>query len=416
MKKIRLTKDYVTQLTRNLAKVERQHLISLNEIKNRMNIMEESINNNFKKDSKLLKLEETLQIKMAYMTLYAAYKEKYTEEPIDEEKLFPKQEIIEIAHKIEEQAEQNYMQLKTERENNPRQYNEYNDLKIQKRAPIDDVNRQYKKILETWNNEINNKITKNEITKEDIIKNKTLLELLKEAHRNLEDENYKLQLDEILLFNFDPNQEQRYVQNNFAEITYMPEKKYIPKKDGSYQTPSYIAHNSEGDEIFIIQTGDLGYGRFRKKDGDVTFRSPYELKEYRVIKTYKDKNVAQKRRELNKNKWNQERNGEEFRVYGNINTQLLTDKEVDLEYIRYNNDVLLSTLNMDEAIEHNGGYIGEVYVDKNSREYVVYHDQDKLCLAKEFEKYKEEKGKEIVEDKAIRIKIDKNRLKQPEER
>ena len=49
---------------------------------------------------------------------------------------------------------------------------------------------------------------------------------------------------------------------------------------------------------------------------------------------------------------------------------------------------------MDEAIEHNGGYIGEVYVDKQSREYVVYHDQDKLCLAKEFENYKKRNMKE----------------------
>ena len=101
-------------------------------------------------------------------------------------------------------------------------------------------------------------------------------------------------------------------------------------------------------------------------------------------------------------------------MYGNINTQLLTNAQVDLEYIRYNNDVLLSTLNMDEAIEHNGGYIGEVYVDRQSREYVVYHDQDKLCLAKEFEKYRKEKGN--PEDKAIRIRLDKKRTKQPEER
>ena len=48
MKKMGLNKDYITQLTRNLAKVERQHLISLNEIKSRMNMMEKSLKNNFK--------------------------------------------------------------------------------------------------------------------------------------------------------------------------------------------------------------------------------------------------------------------------------------------------------------------------------------------------------------------------------
>ena len=73
-------------------------------------------------------------------------------------------------------------------------------------------------------------------------------------------------------------------------------------------------------------------------------------------------------------------------MYGNINTQLLTNKQVDIEYIRYNNDVLLSTLNMDEAIEHNGGYIGEIVQNDNGK-YDVYHYQDKLCACKEYEKH-----------------------------
>lgn len=416
MKKIGLNKDYITQLTRNLAKIERQHLISLNEIKTRMNMMEKSLRNNFKADSDTLKLEEILQIKMAYMMLYTAYIEKYPDTNIDENRLFEKQEIIELAHNIEKQSKKEYTKQKDEREANPRKYNEYKDLKVPVRTPIQEVNEQYEKILTWWNTELTNQIENNKITKEYVVKNKTLFDILKEAHRNLEDENYKLQLDEILLFNFDPNQEHRYIPKNFAEITHIPEKKYVQRKNGSYQTPSYLAHNSDGDELFIIQTGDLGYGRFRKKDGDVTVRSPYELKEYKVIKTYKNEEVAKKRKDLNKNKWNEERNGEEFVVYGNINTQLLTNAQVDLEYIRYNNDVLLSTLNMDEAIGHNGGYIGEVYVDKQSREYVVYHDQDKLCLAKEFENYKKEKGKDDPEDKAIRIRLDKKRTKQPEER
>ena len=416
MKKMGLNKDYITQLTRNLAKVERQHLISLNEIKSRMNMMEKSLKNNFKADSETLKLEEILQIKMAYMMLYIAYKEKYLETNADEDRLFEKQEIIELAHNIEQQSKKEYVKQKEERELNPRKYNEYKDLKVPVRSTIQEVNDQYEKKLSWWNSELTNQIENNKITKEYVIKNKTLFDILKDAHRNLEDENYKLQLDEILLFNFDPNQEQRYIPKNFAEITYIPEKKYVQRKNGSYQTPSYLAHNSDGDEIFIIQTGDLGYGRFRKKDGDVTVRSPYELKEYKVIKTYKNEEVAKKKSELNKDKGNEERNGEEFVVYGNINTQLLTNKQVDIEYIRYNNDVLLSTLNMDEAIEHNGGYIGEVYVDRQSREYVVYDDQDKLCLAKEFEKYQKEKGKENPADKAIRIRLDKKRTKQPEER
>ena len=116
MKKMGLNKDYITQLTRYLAKVERQHLISLNEIKSRMNMMEKSLKNNFKADSETLKLEEILQIKMAYMMLYIAYKEKYLETNADEDRLFEKQEIIELAHNIEQQSKKEYVKQKAERE------------------------------------------------------------------------------------------------------------------------------------------------------------------------------------------------------------------------------------------------------------------------------------------------------------
>ena len=104
-------------------------------------------------------------------------------------------------------------------------------------------------------------------------------------------------------------------------------------------------------------------------------------------------------------------------MYGNMNTKLLTSKDVDPEYIRYNTDVLLSTVNLDEALEHNGGYIGEVFVDQRSREYVVHHDGDRVCLATEFQKYATAHP-EVLENKAICIKLDKKRRRQqtPEER
>ena len=164
MKKIGLNKDYITQLTRNLAKIERQHLISLNEIKSRMNTMEKSLKNNFKADSETLKLEEILQIKMAYMMLYIAYKEKYPETNADEDRLFEKQEIIELAHNIEQQSKKEYVKQKEERELNPRKYNEYKDLKVPVRSPIQEVNDQYEKMISWWNSELTYLILINKIT------------------------------------------------------------------------------------------------------------------------------------------------------------------------------------------------------------------------------------------------------------
>ena len=100
-----------------------------------------------------------------------------------------------------------------------------------------------------------------------------------------------------------------------------------------------------------------------------------------------------------------------------MNTNLLMSKDVDPEYIRYNTDVLLSTVNLDEALEHNGGYIGEVYIDPRSREYVVHHDGDRVCLATEFQNYTTAHP-EVPENKAVCVKLDKKRRKQqtPEER
>ena len=83
--------------------------------------------------------------------------------------------------------------------------------------------------------------------------------------------------------------------------------------------------------MIIKQTGDLGFGRFRRKDGDVTYREPYSLKEYRIIKQYSNPEISKARkdktkREESKTSWNDEFDGEEFRVYGNMNNELLTSK------------------------------------------------------------------------------------------
>ena len=69
-------------------------------------------------------------------------------------------------------------------------------------------------------------------------------------------------------------------------IVDIPEKKYIKGENGEFHEPQFVAYNSAGDEMIIKQTGDLGFGRFRRKDGDVTYREPYSLKEY--IRDYKE--------------------------------------------------------------------------------------------------------------------------------
>lgn len=415
--------DFITHITRYPTRVDMQHLISLNIIKGVMERMQEDIGEKYSKSSEIEKLETMAEIKMAYIMLYEAYKKSNPGKEIDEDEMFEKQEIIDIAHQIEERADKDYEDVQKLKRENPRGLNEYRDLGVRNLKPIGEIDLTYIQKLRMLNNDLSRKIQNRNFSEQEIIRYRALLMIIQEAHRNLSDPEYKRKLDEILLLNFTPDQSQKFVSGNFAEITYIPEKKYIKGENGKFHEPQFVAYNSAGDEMIIKQTGDLGFGRFRRKDGDVTYRDPYSLKEYRIIKKYSNPEISKARkdktkREESKTSWNDEFDGEEFRVYGNMNTELLTSKEdVDPEYVRYNTDVLLSTVNLDEALEHNGGYIGEVYVDQRSREYVVHHDSDRVCLATEFQNYTTAHP-EVPENKAICIKLDKKRRRQqtPEER
>lgn len=418
MRRKKFMGDYITHITRYPTRVDMQHLISLSIIEDEMEKMQEMIGENYLKSTEIEKLEAMAEIKMAYIMLYEAYKKKYPGKAVDENEMFEKQDVIDVAHQIEAKADEDYEKVQKLKSQNPRGLNEYNDLRVVKRAPIEEIDKTYKRRLKALNEELERKIKTRNFSQADIIRSKSLLMVMEDAHKNLSNPEYKLRLDEVMLLNFSPDQSEKYIPENFAEITYIPEKKYIEGESGTLHEPEFIAHDSAGDEMIITQTGDLGFGRFRKEDGDVTYRDPYSLKEYKIIKKYNDPEIAKIRktkstRAGSQTKWNDEQDGEEFVVYGNIGTNILTRPDVDTEYIRYTTDVLLSSVNMDVALEHNGGYIGEVYVDRATREYVVHHDSDKLCLAKEFQKHTKEKQ----DGRPLRIKLDKPRKRiTPEER
>lgn len=416
MRRRKFLEDFITYLTRYPTSVDQQHLISLNIIENEMKKKLEDFVERPSKESEIGKLEMAAIVKMSYIMLYEAYKKKNPGREIDENEKFEKQEVIDIAHEMEDKAEEDYNKRKKK---NPRELNEYSYLRVRKRAPIEDVNNAYIKRLRELNEILDRKIQNRSFSESDIIRYKTLFLTMQEAHRNLSNAEYKLKLDEILLLNFNPDQSQLYVPRNFADITYFPEKKYIKGENGELHEPEIIAHNSAGDEILIIQTGDLGFGRFRKPDGDVTYRDPYFLKEYKLIKIYSDAELSEQRKRMakkdgSKTKWNDAINGEEFNICGNLDVDLLTKAETDIEYKRYTADVLLSTVNMDEAIEHNGGYIGKVYVGKDTGEYIVHYDRDALCLAREFQRFSEENSG-FDKTKGVCIRLDKRKKRESQE-
>lgn len=392
MGKISRVDDFVSQLVRIKVKTTRQHLISLREVDQRKQDLEELYLN-----SKWNRIRSMIDLKLAYMMMRVAFEKAYNiDEENDYDELVEKDELVKLVREMEKASSTELSAVEEEIRNNPRLMNEYKVLGVPTRSSMNIIDEQYYEKIKAFEKALDQRIENGYLDKNEIIEAKAMIDMFSNAYSNISNPEYKLRLDEILLFNFNPDRAYKYSQGSFSEITYMPERKYVRKSNGDMQEPSYLAKNSQGDEIIIIQTGDLGFGRFKKEGGDVTFRDPYKLKEYKIIKRYKDPYLSEMRKKQTQKansltEWDDAENGEVFNVYGNINIKLLTNPQVDKEYIRYNTDVLLSTTNLEEALRNNGGYFGEVYLDRDNREYIVYFDDDSLSLAKDFKTIKDKR-------------------------
>lgn len=120
--------------------------------------------------------------------------------------MFEKQEIIDIAHQIEEKADKDYERVQEIKRENPRGLNEYRDLGVRNLKPIGEIDFTYIQKLRMLNNDLSRKIQNRNFSEQEIIRYRALLMIMQEAHRNLSDPEYKRKLDEILLLNFTPNQ------------------------------------------------------------------------------------------------------------------------------------------------------------------------------------------------------------------
>lgn len=388
---------FISQLSRIKVSVERQNLMSLDEMTKRLHELEDVFSHDDGKKFETKNVETMIDLRLSYIMMCVAFEELYGITPEqNSDLLVEKSALIQEAYRIEEQGLREYADIQANIAADARHLNEYRVLGIREMASIRQIESKYNRSIVQIKDDLEGDIRNRDFKEDRVIKVKSDFEVLKKAKNSLSNPEYKLKLDEILLLNFNPNQAKKYIPNNFADVTYIPEKKYIERSNGGAQEPSFIGTNSEGDQIIVIQTADLGYGRFRLQDGEVTYRDPYALKEYRIIKKYKNPELVEYRKKRAENgdceaQWDKVEDGEAFTVYGKINVDLLTNTNVDKEYIRYNNDVLLSTTNLEEACKNNGGYVGEIIIDPKTKEYIVDYDTDALCLAKEFENVKIER-------------------------
>lgn len=412
--------NYITQLLISRSNTANNHnMITIDTINaNFQNCLKRvSGTNGYREEA--LKEEAKLLIKLAYISIMAKLQETNKQAILGSFDEFDK---TELKQKVEEESKAVREELSlAEKENadNGRVNNEYRTLLIPQRIPISDVSRKYVEILRAWNMELDNQILNRQY---DVEKNRKqeriIIEKIK-AYDLLKDPQYKMRLDELLLFNFSPNQEEKYIPNHETEVTYMPEKprERIDKETGkTYYGLKGFAFGSmyHGDptETIVYHIGNIGLGRFRNSEGKVTYRDENTVKKYKVLKFYKDKELAAKRKQATMREdaisgWDDQIGAEVFFVSGDLNESKLEDPFVDPEFIRYTQEVLLSTTNLEQAAIYNGGYIGRVSVTPDRGEYIVKHDTDPLCVSKELQKAANiTKNKGSIDTMAVIYKLD----------
>lgn len=411
--------NYVTQLLISRSNTAKNHtMITIDTINaNFQNYLARVTGDNGYKD-KALEEEAKALIKLAYISIMAKIQEMNTEQMLGTFEEFDKTELKQQVEEEQKNIKKELLVIQQENAENGRTNNEYRTLLIPQRIPISDVTKKYIELLRAWNDDLDRQITKGEYDLEKNRKQERIIREKVKAYDMLCDPDYKMKLDELLLFNFSPNQEKRYIPNNAAEVTYLPERpreRKDPTTGRIYKGLKGLSFGSiyQGDpvETVVYHIGNIGLGRFRR-NGKITYREESLAKKYKVIKFYKDKELASRRRQVamregSISQWDDKIGAEIFLVSGELNESKLENPNIDPEFIRYTQEVLLSTTNLEQATIYNGGYIGRVSVTPDKREYIVAHDTDPLCVSKELQKATSMlRKKEDIESMAVIYKID----------
>lgn len=414
--------NYLTQLLISKANnTKGYNFISIDEINaNFQNCMERVNGANGYKDE-VLREETLVIIKLAYINIMATIKKMHQEELPGTFEEFDKTALKQQVETESKSLRQELLTAEEENAENGRINNEYKVLLIPQRIPISEVNKKYLQAIRAWNMDLDRQINNGEY---DLEKNRKQERIIREkikAHSLLSDADYKMKLDELLLFNFSPNQEEKIYSklSNWSNISSRkPRERRDPVTGNRYYGLKGLAFGSiyHGDpvETIVYHIGNIGLGRFRQKDGKVTVRDESVVKKYKILKFYKDKELAARRRQAAMREgavssWDDQIGAEIFLVSGELNEKKLEDPMVDPEFIRYTQEVLLATTNLEEASIYNGGYIGRVSVTPNRREYIVKHDTEALCVSKELQKAaKITEGKGSIDTMGVIYKLDES--------
>lgn len=376
--------DYEQQLTRIGARVSQQHLISKEQILDRFNKLNKMLENT--RDSDIKRLEKLIQLRMAYFNMAFAISEVYGERTLEPDTQFEKREIEQHALAKKREIMETVASLKP--------ISRYHVFNLQRGTQIEEITEKYKGFLRLLKERLDTDMQSGQKDQETFLKLQSQFYQAKFAYEIFNNKENKSQLDERALINFQTDRSDMYVARSFSQIRYVPET-FLQNEKGKAPVV-LISYNSNGDKITMALTGTLGFGRFRKSNGKLTYMDTNALYEYKIVKQYADPEIAEERRKKvatdNTRQWDEQADSEVFVVYGHLNRNMLIDPETDPQYKKYVIDVYLSNANLEDSLKHNGGYIGEVYLDPQTKEYKVMHDADQLCLAKEFTKAKLSRG------------------------
>ena len=339
--------DFVKQLTTTKAVKEEANLINKKQIKETYNSL---INSEFlfgKNRLEFEKLEDGIKLKFSYLCLIKILEDYSDDYEVD------KQDLRDKARQVFDSAKSYKEVLREKNKNKCKYINPYQNLLLGNSATKIEIIRGYERQLTVISKTLDIEMPKKDIDPKQIIETYSTFLLQQQSFEVLANPIEKRYIDEEILINFNPNQESLYYKGGITDLSYIPEE----------NSDIYRMSNRFNDIIMFQKIGTLGYGK--------SFKDTYTLQNYRIKKEYisraTSENVPEK----------------EYNIFTCLNIAQLTS---DSEFTALHADILFSVFFLEQAREHNGGYIGEIVRNENGK-FDVYHYQDKLCACKEYEKY-----------------------------
>ena len=338
--------DFIKQLTTTKAVKEEANKINKKSIKGTYNTLIDSpflFGNN---RAEFEKLEDKIKLKFSYLCLLIIL-EDYSEDCEIE-----KEDLRDKAQQIYKSAESYKEVLREKNKNKCKYINPYQNLLVGNSSTKLEITRGYERQLSVISKMLEFELGKKNIDPRQLIESYSTFLLQEQSFGILIDPIEKRRIDEEILINFNPNQENLYIHHGIEKIEYFPED----------NENIYKMVNKFNDVIFFQKIGTLEYENFSVKDNST-------LQNYRIKKEYHS--FSSGTNELEK----------EYNIFTYLNIAKLTSNP---EFTALHADILFSDLNLEEAQKHNGGYIGEIVKSLNGK-FDVYHDQEKLCACKEYQ-------------------------------